>query len=309
MLAAVRSFDAADCGHVDWRELAAALLAAARPAVHAAPPEALARAACALAAADCDGDGLLTEEEWAGVDLWFTEPTPAELDAADAAAQGGEPARAPGAGRQPQAAAAPTLKRLLWSLFATPCAPAAGSAAAEDPPATAAGQQQQQEAAAAQQQALGEQQGGAPKLQWEAMLLYLCPDRDLSTGVQKALAAATRDASPSVLAPAAAVARMCWPLLGPAAGAPLQGAPLSEAQVAAAVRAAEDAAAARAAPPAAAPAAGAGAPAGLSAGAPAVRAAGGVRAQDLLTSPACERMARLLLRRYLLADIYIACRL
>ena len=246
----------------------------------------------------------MTEDEWRGVPLWFTEPTPAE----EAAAEEGGGAAAPAAG--------PALKRLLWTLFADTAREAASL-----PPA-----QELQPAPA--QQPLASQQAPAPGhggrthgacallLPWESALLYLCVDRDLASGLSKAIAAVTRDPSDRAAAAPAQVVRMAWPLLGPEAAAPLQGALLSAEQVAAAARAAADAAP-RAAqqlpvPPAAGRSAGTQAidRAAHSSGSPgpAPMGARGVRAQHLLSSEACKQVVALLLGRYRFQDVYIRCR-
>jgi len=300
MLAAVQQFDAALCGYVDWREIVCTLLAAAHPAAHTAEPAVVARTARALAAADGSGIGWLSAEEWEGVQLWFTEATPAEVDAADnaAAAASGDAVNNPSLVQQ--SALAPALKQLLWTVFA----------ASPQPPSQPSQQQQQQQ----QSRVDVEQPPAQQQLPWESALLYLCCDRDLSRGVQKAVAAVTKSGAPSSAASIDQVARLCWPLLGPEAAAPLQGAPLTAAQVAAAVRAAVAAGAQ--------PESAAGAPLATTAGrvsdgaaAAAVAAAAAatadvsIRAQQLMTSAACERVVRLLLRRYRLVDVYVSARL
>jgi hypothetical protein len=273
LLEAVQSFDAALTGYVDWRQLAVSLLAASCPRLHAAAPPAIARAAAALTAADGGGRGWLREEEWGAALLWFTEPTPAERFAAEeaeeAAARGGGGLAA----HPPEAAAAPgaALKRLLWTLFAAP------------PPRELGLPEQQPEAAATGSAPAGSAaptDPAAPRLPWEPALLYLCLDRDLGRGLSKAIAAVTRDGGNCAAASPEQVVRLAWPLLGPEAATPLQGAPLSAEQVVAAARAV----------------------AGGSSG-------GGARAAALLSSAACERVAALLLGRYRLTDVYIRCRL
>lgn len=408
MLVAVQRFDTALSGYVDWREVACALLAAARPAIHTATTAVVAQAAQALAAADGDSDGWLTAEEWEGAHIWFTEPTPAELEAAAAANEveaGGQ--------TQPrqqvadddrkgeaQQAAASALKRLLWTIFASPLPPAVraettpaadsadGAASsglpANGPSGSASPEKQQQQprqqqlsqhkgqpptptaqthAAPSQPQTVApqEQTAAAPMvppaqllLPWQALLLYLCIDRDLSRGIQKAVAAVTKDGASAARAAAGDVVKICWPLLGPEVAAPLQGLPLTAAQVVALVQGVLAPERAGAGGPAASGArrssggggvegmhsgsgggaasggatggamrkssaggggevqqadGAAGMSAGAAAGATVVQQHEGMRAQQLLTNPAFEKVVKLLLHRYRFVDMYVSCRL
>lgn len=154
---------------------------------------------------------------------------------------------------------------------------------------------------------------------WAALLLHLCADRDLAAGVSKAVAVVARSASPAAMVNAAGVLQLCYPLLKPEQVAPLQRAPLSGAQIAAAVAAAAgegSRAAAAAALPLQAPvgrasAGGGGANQQPAAPAPPAAPAGppAIKAAQLLYSAPCERLATLLLQRYQLSDVFIAAQL
>jgi hypothetical protein len=298
LMRALAPLDPALSGYLDWRCLLLALAAAAVPSLHAATPADVAALALQADVADGDCDGFLTRAEFEGLRWWF-QPQAEEQGAAAAAdvdrcgagvlcavclrlhslldwrvrcmPQLTSHARsaacccpAPHRGRR--------LCGILWDAFKQSHTP--GSAAASlmssrpctapvEVPATAAAAAAADAAAAgggAPQQApcpAGEQPVDAVPVQ--ALLLYLCPDRDLCAGITKAAAAATQSAAPAAALDADAVLRMCYPLVAPEQAAAIARAPVSRQQVAAAVAAAAAAAiAATAAPraPSPAPAAG-----------------------------------------------------
>lgn len=72
---ALAAFDPTYSGYLDWRELLLALAATSLPEIHTATPADIAAQAQQLAAADGDGDGCLTQQEFDGISWWF-EPHP-----------------------------------------------------------------------------------------------------------------------------------------------------------------------------------------------------------------------------------------
>lgn len=158
-----------------------------------------------------------------------------------------------------------------------------------------------------------------------AVLLYLCSDRDLYLGISKAVAGVAACAAPGAAVDAAAVVRMCYPLLTVEQAMPIQRAPLTPAQITAAVAAATaaDTAATAAAPAPAPPASGGhGATASHSGGGQAAAAAAaacsaagqglsgsGIKASQLMYSAPCERIVTLMLQRYQWKDLFIAAKM
>lgn len=158
----------------------------------------------------------------------------------------------------------------------------------------------------------------------QAVLLYLCLDRDLYAGIVKSMSAVTQTALPGAMVDAQGVLSMCYPLIRPEQAAQVCRAPLTAQQIAAAVAAA---AAAGAVPPSApvatASAAGGGKGGGSGAGsrkpscpgastaavADASAAAGEtavqLKASQLMYDAACERVVTLLLHRYQWVDVYV----
>lgn len=80
---ALAAFDPTYSGYLDWRELLLALAAAALPELHTATAPQLAMQALQLTAADGDGDGRLTQQEFEGLRWWF-EPRQELLQEAEA---------------------------------------------------------------------------------------------------------------------------------------------------------------------------------------------------------------------------------
>lgn len=158
---------------------------------------------------------------------------------------------------------------------------------------TAAASQQQAAKASAGQSAdlstCDEDDKAAPAsvqvLDYRALLLYLSADRNLFTGIRKAMAVVTGDASPHAHATADQVVRMAYPLLTPDTGQAIHRAPPTAAQIAAAVKAAYD-----------------------NRGGDAT-AVPSVTAEQVMYSPACDRVISLLMTRYQAKDVYIAARL
>lgn len=79
MASALAAFDPTYSGYLDWRELLLALAAASLPALHTATPAQMATQALQLAAADGDGDGALSRQEFEGLHWWWFEPGCEEL--------------------------------------------------------------------------------------------------------------------------------------------------------------------------------------------------------------------------------------
>jgi hypothetical protein len=152
----------------------------------------------------------------------------------------------------------------------------------------------------------------------QPLLLHLCIDRDLCTGISKAFSAVAQSAAAGAAVDAQALLRMCYPLVAPDAAARIARAPLSQRQIAAAVAAAavaQQAVAAAASRAAEAPASASGgrkasAPGSLAAAAAASEAQLAtlppIKATQLMHGAACERVVALLLHRYKLKDVYIA---
>ncbi len=114
---ALRAFDTASSHYLPWRQLLLCLTVAAYPALITGSSWQLCQAMRRLAAADGDGDGRLTQQEWQGVDLWFA-PAAGPLDE-----QGGA---GPNIYNSRESA---EVKALLWCLLAGPW----GSAASAPP--------------------------------------------------------------------------------------------------------------------------------------------------------------------------------
>lgn len=71
---AIKKMDAHMSCYIDWLEMTTGLLIHARPEMIKVTANDLAEAAVALSAADSDGDGAVTLEEWMGCPMWF-EPS------------------------------------------------------------------------------------------------------------------------------------------------------------------------------------------------------------------------------------------
>lgn len=158
----------------------------------------------------------------------------------------------------------------------------------------------------------GEEAGGVAEVCCiDAVLLYICADRDLYQGITKAIAAVTASAAVGTVVDAPAVVRMCYPHLSPEQAAPIQRAPLSASQITAAVAAASaetnpaGAGGATVAPAASHSSSGAASAVNPQAAMPLAA----VKPSQLMYGAACERVVTLLLQRYQWKDIYIAARL
>lgn len=168
--------------------------------------------------------------------------------------------------------------------------------------------------------------GAAYVVPIQALLLYLCPDRDLFAGISKAVSVVTQAALPGGQVDAQGVLKMCYPLIQPEQAVSVCRAPLTAQQVAAAVAAA---AVAGTVPPAVpAPAASSvaggrdgGGAAGRKGSCPGASVStGGDHAQaaqapaappsmkpsQLMYGAACERIVTLLLHRYQWVDVYVS---
>lgn len=216
---ALQQLDPVYSQYVSSAELVCGLIAAAFPEVLTVTTRQLVHGVELLAAADGDGDGKLTEDEWAAVGWWFGQPVaPPEPPA--------EPA--PGAPFDRVAA----VRHIIWQLFAAPPA-----------------------------------EGAAPLMDYTAVMLHFCADRNLFAGIQKAVCLLARDPSPAARVTAEQVFRMAYPT-GPDAGADINRSPFDLERVAAAVAAA--------------------APGG----------GPSLTAEELMYSAACERLVRSLLDKY-----------
>ena len=71
--AVVKQFDHQHTGYLDWRELVASLAAQHFPKMVSALPRHVAETRMAMEAADEDSDGLLDEEQFFGVPMWWEE--------------------------------------------------------------------------------------------------------------------------------------------------------------------------------------------------------------------------------------------
>ena len=74
--AVVKLFDHQHTGYVDWRELVASLAAQHFPKMVSALPRHVAETRMAMEAADKDSDGLLDEDQFLGVPMWWEEELP-----------------------------------------------------------------------------------------------------------------------------------------------------------------------------------------------------------------------------------------
>lgn len=251
--------------------------------------------------------------------MWF-EPRPAWVEAAKQA--GGDAASTAGVALD-QAAA---LKALLWDAFSSSVAGEEAEGVSLAAPAAAAaltttnsgssGRQVavpplplQQLAAtalptgvppecAATNEGTGPQ--GEPLLDWRAVLLYCCADRDHATGVRKALAVAAGTPDAPACATAAVVWQVVYPTGADETASHLQRPLATQEHIAAALRAAAEVPPAAAPPPT--PGRGAAAPTAATA------SITGVRLEQLLYSAACERVLGPALSRYQRTDVYSAAR-
>jgi hypothetical protein len=160
----------------------------------------------------------------------------------------------------------------------------------------------------------------------EALLLYLCADRDLYAGISKAMSVVAQTAGAGAKVDAQGVLRMCYPLIQPAQAALVCRAPLSAQQVVAAVAAAAAAGTANQPTPVAVPAAasttgGKGASGSGTAGCRKPSCPGGppaaaadatseavppsLTASQLMYSAPCERIVTLLLSKHQWQDVYV----
>jgi hypothetical protein len=161
----------------------------------------------------------------------------------------------------------------------------------------------------------------------QAVLLYLCQDRDLYAGIVKAVSAVTQTALPGATLDTQGVLSMCYPLIQPEQAAQVCRAPLTAQQIAAAVAAAAAAGVAPVPPSlpvATASTAGGGSKstgggtgsrkpscpgASTAAVADASAAAGEapvqLKASQLMYGAACERVVTLLLHRYQWIDVLV----
>jgi hypothetical protein len=150
----------------------------------------------------------------------------------------------------------------------------------------------------------------------QALLLYLCPDRDLYAGMAKAVSVVVQSALPGATVDTQGILKVCYPLVQPEQAAAVCKAPLTAQQIAAAV-----AAAAAAAPTAGAKSSGgAGGAGGRKPSTPGTAAAAAAEAQaaavnaepasikpsQLMYSAATERVVTLLLHRYQWVDVFIS---
>ena len=133
-----------------------------------------------LSEADDNRDGLLTEAQWSKVELWFQYK--AFLPGSEDDLEAGPEAAAVAATRQKAAYdRAGALKAVLWDMLAQRPSPEA-----------------------------------APQVDFKAALLYLCPDRDMFTGIKKAFSVATASIASNARADASQVLQVAYPLQGAA---------------------------------------------------------------------------------------------
>lgn len=159
----------------------------------------------------------------------------------------------------------------------------------------------------------------------QALLLYLCPDRDLYAGMTKAVSVVAQSALLGARVDTQGILKMCYPLVQPEQAAAVCKAPLTAQQIAAAVAVA---AVAGTVPPAIGPAAAA---AASTAGAKSSGGSGGagtrkpstpgtaadaqaaasdaepasIKPSQLMYSAATERVLTLLLHRYQWVDVFV----
>jgi hypothetical protein len=131
------------------------LVGAAFPRIPHTSCAQLAAECAALLEADADKDGLVSEQEWSGCTLWFQKPAFQPGGPMDLAAAVGAPDPTQPPQQQDAYDSTGELKKVLWDAFSGP--------APEGSPAA-----------------------GMPRLDVRSMLLYLCADPDLFSGIKKA---------------------------------------------------------------------------------------------------------------------------
>lgn len=146
------------------------------------------------------------------------------------------------------------VKRTIWHLFARPQPAAEEGAEAEGP----------------------------LLLDYPAVMLHFCADRNLFTGIQKAVCLLANDPTPAARCSAEQVSQMAYPT-GPAAGQGINRSPFDLEKVTEMVAAAHAACGGSQSPPT-------------------------LTAEELMYSAACERLVTSLLDKYQWRDIYIAVR-
>jgi hypothetical protein len=143
-----------------------------------------------LGEVDDNRDGFLTQAQWSKVELWFQYKAlhpgaEDDLEAPNAIVSKQQ--------EQQQRQAydrAGALKTILWEMFSGPLPPPPGSSS----------DQQQWEV------------DTAPQIDFKAVLLYLCPDRDMFTGIKKAFSVATSSVASNARAVAGQVHAVAYPM-------------------------------------------------------------------------------------------------
>mmetsp|Transcript_35241 Transcript_35241/g.78424 ORF Transcript_35241/g.78424 Transcript_35241/m.78424 type:complete len:1824 (+) Transcript_35241:146-5617(+) len=193
MQAALRAYDPMHTGYVDWREVVCSLLAAAFPLIMQSSCADMADQVDMLSEADADKDGYLTEAQWSSVELWFQYKMFAPGAEADLE---GEYALVDQEERKVKYDSALALKQVLWDMFALPLP--AGD--------------------------------GLCQLDFKAVLLYLCPDRDMFTGIKKAFSVASNSIASNARVTAEQLLKAAYPL-GTETGKDIHRVPLDLAAV------------------------------------------------------------------------------
>ena len=150
-----------------------------------------------LAEADDDKDGLLTEAQWNRVELWFQYKAfvPGNEDDLD-----GDFVIQSGAYKSPQVLAraqsvkeasesASLLKKMLWEVFSSPVT------------------------------------SSASLMDYKAVLLYLCPDKDMFLAIKKAVSITVKSVAANARMDVSQVMRIAYPL-GSESGQSIQRSPL-----------------------------------------------------------------------------------
>ena len=205
-----------------------------------------------LSEADEDKDGLVTESQWAKVELWFqykafVPGTEDDLDGeftAKATAQSRILTRAES--QKVADESSQLLKKMLWEVFSSTIT-------------------------------------YSSLLDYKAVLLYLCPDRDMFLAIKKAISVAVKSLAANSRADASQVARISYPL-GSESGQAIQRMPLDHDAISEIVRTIYESR-----------------NNGAAAGDVAT-----VTAEQLIYSVAGERLVTVLLHRYQFKDVFVA---